>query len=64
MREKFEKILLENQNSLTSEIIKMALDTNNPEKFLQDLSKEKCYSGVVPKLINLKYMLQPLHSDS
>ena len=55
MREELEKILLENKNSLTSEIIKMALDTSNPEKFIKDLSKDKCHSGVIPKLIDLKY---------
>ena len=55
MIKKLKKILLENKNSLTSEVIKIILETNNPEKFLKDLSEDKCYSWVVPKLMDLKY---------
>ena len=55
MREKLENILVKNKNSLLSEIIKIVLDTNNPEKLLQNLATNKCYSWVVSKLMDLKY---------
>ena len=44
MIKKLEKILLKNKNSLISEIIEMILEAKNPEKFLKDLSEDKCYS--------------------
>ena len=44
MKEKLEKILEENLNTITSEVIQEALDSEEPKAFFEDLMNNGCQS--------------------
>ena len=51
MKEKLKILLQKNPNTITAEVVQVALDSEDPKLFFQDLLQYGCQSGMVSSLI-------------